>query len=112
MLAAAVGFELQLHALPPDGMLEQATAIWPLPAGVEAFQWYSEWRETAPSTLDSNFEFVTTPMGQAAVVTFTNWDIANSSDVNNAMEVAHASTSSSEAHMPLVQGTRLPVCMS
>ena len=93
MLAAAVGFELQLHALPEDGMLEQATAIWPLPAGMEAFQWYSDWRETAPSALDSSFEVATTPMGQAVVVTFTNWDIANSSEVNDAVEVVHAKPS-------------------
>lgn len=90
MLAAAVGFELQLHDLPEDGLLQQATAIWPLPAAVEAFQWYSDWKETAPSDLDSGFELVTTPMGQAAVATFTNWDPANSSDVNEAMEVGRA----------------------
>lgn len=90
MLAAAVGFELQLHDLPADGLLQQATAIWPLPAAVEAFQWYSDWKETAPPGLDSGFDFATTPMGQAAIVTFTNWDPANSSEVNEAMEVAHA----------------------
>lgn len=87
MLATAVGFELQLHALPEDGMLEQGTAIWPLPAGLGAFQWYSEWKETAPSALETEFATATTPMGAVATVSFTNWDPANSSDVREAIEV-------------------------
>ena len=87
MLATAVGFELQLHTLPEGGMLEQGTAIWPLPAGLEAFQWYNDWKETAPSALETEFATATTPMGAVATVSFTNWDPANSSDVNEAIEV-------------------------
>ena len=87
MLATAVGFVLQLHSLPADGVLEQATAVWPLAAGLEAFQWYSEWRETAPSALETTFATATTKMGQVATVAFTNWDPDNSSDVNEAIEV-------------------------
>lgn len=87
MLATAVGFVLQLHSLPADGVLEQATAIWPLAFGLEAFQWYSEWRETAPSALETTFATATTKTGQVATVAFTNWDPDNSSDVNEAIEV-------------------------
>ena len=90
MLATAVGFELQLHSLPADGELEQATAIWPLATGLEAFQWYSEWRETAPSALETTFATATTKMGQVATVAFVNWDPDNSSDVNEAIEVIDA----------------------
>ena len=87
MLAAAVGFELQLHPLPEEGLLEQGTAIWPLPAGLEAFQWYTEWRETAPPALETEFVGATTPLGQVVTVSFTNWDVDNSSEVNEAIEV-------------------------
>ena len=101
MLATAVGFELQLHSLPPDGMVEQATAIWPLAAGLEAFQWYSEWLKTAPSELETEFATATTPMGQVATVGFYNWDPDNSSDVNEAIEVIYTNTCGKETMCPL-----------
>ena len=87
MLATAVGFELQLHALPEDGMLTQGTAVWPLPLGLEAFQWYNEWLATAPDALETEFVLASSPVGQVASVGFTNWDADNSSDVNEAIEV-------------------------
>ena len=87
MLATAVGFELQLHELPPEGLLEQGTAIWPLPAGLDAFQWYNEWKETAPFALETEFATAITPLGPVATVSFTNWDTNNSSDVQEAIQV-------------------------
>ena len=102
MLATAVGFELQLHSLPPDGMVEQATAIWPVADGLQAFQWYSEWLQTAPSALETEFATATTAMGQVATVGFINWDPDNSSDVNEAIEVICTNTCKEEAMCPLL----------
>ena len=87
MLAAAVGFELKLHPLPVDGILTGVTAIWPLPLGVEAFQMYNDWLADAPEELSTGMALATTPKGQVATVSITNWDPYNSTGVTEAIEV-------------------------
>ena len=87
MLGVAVGFELQLRPLPVDGMLSQATAIWPLALGLQAFQWYCDWQRTAPTTLETSFAMANTPVGLVATVSLTNFDPTNSTEVIAAIEV-------------------------
>ena len=87
MLVTAVGFELQLHPTPPEGLLTTLTAIFPLPEAVSAMAWYSEWHQTAPFELQSTFSMVTTPMGPAVAIAGTNFDPENSTAVNEAMQV-------------------------
>lgn len=87
MLAVAVGFEVQMHPTPPEGILTTLTAIFPLPAAVSAFSWYSEWAMTAPFELQSSMSIVTTPMGKAAAIAATNFDPDNTTDVNEALQV-------------------------
>jgi len=87
MLATAVGFELQLHPLPVDGILTVVTVIWPLPLGVEAFQMYNDWLADAPEELSTGMALATTPKGQVATVSITNWDPNNSTGVTEAIEV-------------------------
>lgn len=88
MLATAVGFELQLHPTPPEGILNTLTAVFPLPEAVSAMSWYSEWAATAPFELQSAFTVVTTPTGPAAVVAATNFDPDNTTAVNEALQVS------------------------
>lgn len=87
MLAVAVGFELQMHPTPPDGLLNTLTAVFTLPESVAAMTWYSDWVQTAPFELQSSFAFVTTPMGPVATIGVTNFDPDNSTAVLVAMEV-------------------------
>lgn len=84
MLATAVGFELQLHPIPADGLMSGVTAIWPLQSAVQAFQWL----ETAPPELDTDFAMITVPsLGQVVAVGVTNWDPNNSTDIIQAVQV-------------------------
>ena len=88
MLATAVGFELQLHPIPADGLMSGVTAIWPLQSAVQAFQWYNDWLETAPPELDTDFAMITVPsLGQVVAVGVTNWDPNNSTDMIQAVQV-------------------------
>ena len=88
MLATAVGFELQLHPIPADGLVSRVTAIWPLQSAVQAFQWYNDWLETAPSELDTDFAMITVPsLGHVVAVGVTNRDPNSSTEINQAVEV-------------------------
>ena len=88
-LATAVGLELQLNPIPESGTLPGVTAVWPLPLAGAAFQWFYEWKETAPMEFEAEFATATLPppIGQVALVDITNWDPNNSSDINAAFEV-------------------------
>ena len=88
-LATAVGLELQLNPIPESGTLPGVTAVWPLPLAGQAFQWFYEWKETAPMEFEAEFATATlpAPIGQVALVGITNWDPNNSSDINAAFEV-------------------------
>ena len=87
MLATAVGFELQMHPTPPEGLLNTLTAVFPLPESVAALAWFSDWVQTAPFELQSSFAFVTAPTGPIATIGVTNFDPDNSTAVLEAMEV-------------------------
>ena len=88
LLATAVGFEVQLHLLPADSLVPTLTAVWPLPKGVEAFEWYYQWYASSPKAIQSSYALVTTPAGAAATATATNWDPDNTTESLEAMQVA------------------------
>ena len=87
LLATAVGFEVQLHPLPADSLVPTLTAVWPLPKGVEAFEWYYQWYASSPKAIQSSYALVTTPAGAAATATATNWDPDNTTESFEAMQV-------------------------
>lgn len=87
-LVTAVGFELQLHPTPPEGVLTSLTAVFPVPETVSALAWFSDWKDTAPFELQSSLAMLTLPtLGPATVIETTSWDPENSTRVNEAMQV-------------------------